>query len=37
MYLKKTDEIIHKYSAQVHCPQDFIVRKAPQFRSLAEF
>ena len=36
MHLKKAGEIIHRRSAQVHCPQDFIVEKTPQFKSLAK-
>ena len=36
MHLKKAGEIIHKYSARVYCPQGFIVKKIPRFRSLAK-
>ena len=37
MHLKKAGKIIHRHSARVYYPQDFIVKKTPQFRSLAEF
>ena len=37
MHLNKVNKIIHKYFAQIYCPQNFIVKKTPRFKNFAEF